>query len=42
MIVALGSYGKDAAPALPLLKKLKLSPDDTIRKAALAAIAQIE
>ena len=42
VIEALGRYGRDAAPALPALKKLKLSADDFIRMAAIEAIKRIE
>ena len=42
VINALQEFGKDAEPALPLLKKLKLSPDDYLRKAATEAIKKIE
>jgi HEAT repeat protein len=42
VIAALRELGKDAEPALPSLKKLKLSPDDEIRKAASEAINKIE
>jgi HEAT repeat protein len=42
VIDALGNIGRDAAPALPILKKLKLSADDTIRSKAIAAIQRIE
>ena len=34
--------GKDAEPALPLLEKLKLSPDDAVRRAATEAVKKIE
>jgi hypothetical protein len=42
VIQALQGYGKDAAPALPALKKLKQSPIDAVRNAAITAIAKIE
>ena len=42
VIEALEGFGKDAAPALPLLRKLKFSPDDYIREIATRAIAKIE
>ena len=42
VIAALENMGKDAASALPALKKLKLSPDDAIRKAVTKAIEKIE
>ncbi len=42
VVETLEGYGKDAAPALPLLKKLKVSPNDTLRNAAFRAIAKIE
>ena len=42
VIQVLQEFGKDAEPALPLLKKLKLSPDDALRKAATEAIKKIE
>ena len=42
VITALEGYGKDAAPALPLLNRLKVSPDDAIRKAAISAVEKIE
>jgi serine/threonine protein kinase len=42
VIEALGGYGKDAAPALPLLKKLKLAPNDAVREAATRAVEKIE
>jgi hypothetical protein len=42
LITALQVFGKDAKPALPLLKKLKLSSDDAIRRAATEAVKKIE
>jgi hypothetical protein len=42
VITALQTYGKDAASALPQLKKLKLSADDDIRKVATDTIKKIE
>jgi hypothetical protein len=42
VIKALQEFGKDAEPALPLLKKLKLSSVDGIRQAATEAIKKIE
>ncbi len=42
VMTALEGYGKKAAPALPLLKKLKLSTKDTIREAARRAVEKIE
>lgn len=42
VIAALQGYGKDAEPALPLLKKLKFSKDDAVRKSANDAIEKIE
>jgi hypothetical protein len=42
VVKALEGYGRDAAPALPLLRKLRLSPDDAIRNAATDAIKKIE
>ena len=42
VIAALKWYREDASLALPQLKKLKLSPDDDIRKAATEAIKVIE
>lgn len=42
VIDALAGFGREAAPALPMLKKLKLSPDDNVRAKAAAAIARIE
>jgi HEAT repeat protein len=41
-INALGAIGPDARQAIPELKKLKLSPDKSIREAASAAVEQIE
>lgn len=42
VIETLEGFGKDAAPALPLLKKLKQSPNDVLRNAAIKAISKIE
>src|SRR5262249_8149691 len=42
VVKALGGYGKDAVPALPLLRKLKMSPDDALGAAAPEAIRKIE
>ncbi len=42
VINALEGYGKEAATALPMLKKLKLSPNDALREAARKAIEKIE
>lgn len=42
VIGALGEIGKDAETALPLLQKLKNSPKDAVRNAAVKAIAKIE
>ena len=42
IIEALEKYGKEAAPALPLLKKLKLSANDSLREAAKNAVDKIE
>lgn len=42
VITALGQLGRDAEPALSKLNKLKLSPNDDIRKAATEAIKKIE
>lgn len=42
VVKALTSFGRDAAPALPALKKLKLSDKDEIREAATAAVKAIE
>ncbi len=42
VIRTIGKYGADAKPALPLLKKLKFSPNDGIRDAATEAIKRIE
>jgi hypothetical protein len=42
VITAIEGYGKDAAPALPLLKKMKLSSDDRLRRAATEAVKKVE
>jgi hypothetical protein len=42
LIQALEAMGKDAAAALPVLKQLKLSSDDAVRKAAARAVEKIE
>jgi len=42
VIAALEDFGKDAAPAMTLLKQLKLSPDDATRNAAIKAMKAIE
>ena len=42
VIKALQGYGQNAAPALPALKKLKMSPHEAIRNAAINTIAKIE
>ena len=42
VIGALEQIGEDAKVALPALKKLKMSKIDTIRNAAITAIAKIE
>jgi hypothetical protein len=42
VIDELVKLGPDAAPALPLLKKLKMSTDDHVRKVATDAVNQIE
>lgn len=42
IIKALADFGKDAAPVLPLLQKLKLSPNDALRKAVTEAVKKIE
>ena len=39
---ALGEIGPDAAAAIPILKKLKLSPVDAMRAAATDALTKIE
>ncbi len=39
---ALSEIGPDAAAAIPLLKKLKLSPDDSLRAAATDALSKID
>jgi hypothetical protein len=41
-IAQLGKCGRDAKDALPILKKFKLHPTETVRNAANQAIAQIE
>lgn len=42
IVRALEKFGRDAAPALPLLKPLRFSSDDKLREAATKAIAAIE
>jgi serine/threonine protein kinase/HEAT repeat protein len=42
VITSIGNLRRDAEPALPVLKQLKLSPDDAIRKAATEAVKKIE
>jgi hypothetical protein len=42
VITALGELGRAAEPALPLLRQLRMSPDDAIRRSATEAIAKIE
>jgi HEAT repeat protein len=39
---SIGEYGPDAKDALPILKKLKFSSNETVRAAAIAAIDKIE
>ncbi|HEV3143595.1 MAG TPA: hypothetical protein VGZ47_06875 [Gemmataceae bacterium] len=41
-IEALAKFGKDAQPELPMLKKLKLDPEDSVRKAAKSAVDVLE
>jgi hypothetical protein len=41
-IAALAKFGKDAEPELPMLKKLKLDPEDSVRKAAKSAVDVLE
>jgi hypothetical protein len=41
-IEALAKFGKDAEPELPMLKKLKLDPEESIRKAAKSAVDLLE
>jgi uncharacterized caspase-like protein len=42
VIKALEEYGADATAALPALRRLKTSPLDTVKNAAITAIAKIE
>jgi HEAT repeat protein len=42
VIHVLEKIGKDASPAIPLLKQLKFTQNDTIRDAAIKALAKIE
>ncbi|MBA4192367.1 MAG: hypothetical protein C0467_30730 [Planctomycetaceae bacterium] len=42
VISPLEGFGKDAAPALPQLKKLKTSSKDVIRNASIKAVERIE
>jgi hypothetical protein len=41
-IEALAKFGKDAEPELPMLKKLKLDPEDSVRNAAKSAVDVLE
>lgn len=42
VIAAIAKIGPDAAKAVPALNKLKFSPDDVVRQAAIKALSKIE